>query len=135
MECSLEFAVERSGMLRRWYGDEQPNMYTWSNFAYGQVYYTGWRQLMKRPQVHAAMLGAARDGLDFIMLGANVGTELFYAGLTYGAVTRTAGRPRSQRTIHRTSAPSRQTYDQHITPSCTTCPASARPRRHERGWI
>lgn len=53
-----------------------------------QVYYTGFRRLMQRPALQEAMVGAARDGLDFIMLGSNVGTELFYAALTYGPQRR-----------------------------------------------
>jgi hypothetical protein len=62
----------------------RPGTYSYINFAYGMVFYHGFMRLFEeKPFTREAMQLARRAGTDFIALGSNIGTEAFYAAVTY----------------------------------------------------
>ncbi len=98
-ECSDEFVIFRNTAIRKeiefatGYGPDDSKCpisknkvaqhYSWSNYAYGQVYYQRIYKLLKRPTVIEVMRMASLAGLSIVNMGSNIGVESMFFALTY----------------------------------------------------
>ena len=82
LECDRVFIKNRNTMIRE--SIAQNSKYTWTNFAYGQVFFQGFHRAFTRPRLHDALLESRMLGLDFVSMGSNVGTESLMAATAFG---------------------------------------------------
>ena len=82
LECDRDFIKNRNTMIRE--SIAQNSKYTWTNFAYGQVFFQGFHRAFTRPRLYDALLESRMLGLDFVSLGSNVGTESLMAATAFG---------------------------------------------------
>ena len=96
LECTPTFVGNRNQAMHEYHeqmileqqqhhpNNEGDRDYTFINFAYGMVFYHGFHRLFTtHPMAMEAISRARGRHLDWVSFGSNVGTETFYAALTW----------------------------------------------------
>jgi tetratricopeptide (TPR) repeat protein len=89
LECTPQFVGDRNSAMHNYYEQiskvHPERDYSYINFAYGMVFYHGWWRLWRyRTAAAMAIETASTNNMKWVSLGSNIGTETFYAALTYG---------------------------------------------------
>ena len=96
LECTPTFVGNRNQAMHEYHeqmileqqqhhpNNEGDRDYTFINFAYGMVFYHGFYRLFTTHPMAMEAISRARDRhLNWVSFGSNVGTETFYAALTW----------------------------------------------------